>query len=409
VAILTVFDFLIVVFTVLSIGYQVLCIIVSIFAKPMVFPRAEENKRYAVLISARNEENVIGGLIRSIRANSYPQELVDIWIVADNCSDSTAQIARSLGGKVVVRNDSEHIGKGFALTYLLNQMIKTGAAEQYDAFFVFDADNRIDTNYFSEMNKAFSSGFKIVTSYRNSRNLSTNWVSAGSALWFIRESRILNSTRMFLHLSSNVSGTGYMFSREIMERNDGWEFHLLTEDIEFTIDSIIKGDRIGYCGTAYLYDEQPVSFRQSWRQRLRWSKGFLQAFRYYTPELVRAAFVNRDFSAIDMTLIMFPFAVLAVIRVVLGFIFAACGFVTFSSQVSSVVSIVVGAIGSVLFMMALAALTCILERDRIGATNKELVAYCLSFPIYMLSTIPISYQAIFARPQWKPIEHHGQE
>ena len=98
-----------------------------------------------------------------------------------------------------------------------------------------------------------------------------------------------------------------------MNRNKGWKFHLLTEDLEFTMDSVLHGDRVGYCGTAILYDEQPVTFRQSWRQRLRWSKGFLQVFRYYGPALIKRAVRERDFSAVDLTLLICPFMVLSVI------------------------------------------------------------------------------------------------
>ena len=169
---------------------------------------------------------------------------------------------------------------------------------------------------------------------------------------------------MILGSSCHVGGTGFMFSREVMKRNKGWKFHLLTEDLEFTMDSILHGDRIGYCGTAILYDEQPVTFSQSWRQRLRWSKGFLQVFRYYGSALLKRAVRERDFSCIDI-------------------------------------------ITSVLGLMALAALTIIVEHDQIGATNKELLAYVLSFPIYILSYVPISFQAIFAKAQWKPIAHKG--
>ena len=93
-------------------------------------------------------------------------------------------------------------------------------------------------------------------------NLSDNWVSSGSALWFIRESRFVSASRMWLGNSCHVGGTGFMFSQEIMRRNNGWKFHLLTEDLEFTMDSVLHGDRIGYCGTAILYDEQPVTFAQ---------------------------------------------------------------------------------------------------------------------------------------------------
>ena len=198
-----------------------------------------------------------------------------------------------------------------------------------------------------------------------------------------------------------------MFSKEIMKRNRGWKFHLLTEDLEFTMDSVLHGDRVGYCGSAILYDEQPVTFAQSWRQRLRWSKGFLQVFRYYGPALIRRAVRERDFSAVDFTLLLCPFTVLGVVRMALGLLFAAFGFVSWQSQLNALAAWSNGIVLSVLGMMALAGLTIVAERRQIGATNQELLAYVLSFPIYMLSYVPISFQAIFSKAQWKPIEHKG--
>lgn len=404
---LTVLDTLLLVVGGVGMFYQVVCIVASLFAKQVTFPEAPMTNRYAVLISARNEENVIGNLIDSLRQQTYPSELIDIWLVADNCTDNTAQVVRSMGCHVVERFNKEEIGKGYALTYLFNYLNERGYTETYDAYFVFDADNKLDKHYVEEMNKAFHSGFRILTSYRNSVNLSDNWVSSGSALWFIRESRFLNNSRMLFGSSCHVGGTGFMFSKEIMKRNKGWKFHLLTEDLEFTMDSVLHGDRVGYCGSAVLYDEQPVTFSQSWRQRLRWSKGFLQVFRYYGPALIRHAIRERDFSAVDFTLLLCPFTVLGVARLLLGFIFALCGFVSWTSQLASFGGWAYGIVISVLSMMGLAALTIVVERDQIGATNKELFAYVLSFPIYMLSYVPISFQAIFSKAQWKPIEHKG--
>ncbi|MDN6484895.1 MAG: glycosyltransferase [Bifidobacterium mongoliense] len=390
-----------------SLVYQVVCILAGLFARQVRFPDAPMDKHYAVLISARDEESVIGNLIDSIRAQTYPSALIDIWLVADNCSDDTARIVREKGCHVVERFNRELVGKGYALSYLLDHMIDSGASERYDAYFVFDADNRLDPHYFEEMNKGFHAGFKILTSYRNSVNLSDNWVSSGSALWFIRESRFLNNSRMVFGSSCHVGGTGFMFSREIMQRNRGWKFHLLTEDLEFTMDSVLHGDRIGYCGTAILYDEQPVTFAQSWRQRLRWSKGFLQVFRYYAPYLIRRAIRERDFSAVDFTLLVCPFVFLSLIRFSLGFLFAAFGFVSWSTQVGAVGGWLGASVLGALGMMVLACLTIVSERGHIGATNKELFAYVLSFPIYMFSYVPISFQAIFSRAEWKPIEHRG--
>ena len=363
--------------------------------------------RFAVIVSARNEEGVIGELLESLNRQNYPKELLDLYVVADNCTDNTAEVARNMGCHVIERFNKEQVGKGYALTYLLDQMNESGASDPYDAFFVFDADNKLDKHYIEEMNKGFQAGFKILTSYRNSVNLSDNWVSSGSALWFIRESRFVSASRMWLGNSCHVGGTGFMFSQEIMRRNNGWKFHLLTEDLEFTMDSVLHGDRIGYCGTAILYDEQPVTFAQSWRQRLRWSKGFLQVFRYYGPALIKRAVRERDFSAVDFTLLLCPFTVLGIARVLLGMLFAACGFVTWQSQLNSLTGWTSGIVISVIGMMGLAALTIVAERDHVGATNKELLAYVLAFPIYMLSYVPISFQAVFAKSEWKPIEHKG--
>lgn len=405
--ILSILDWLLSIIGTLALGYQALCIIISLVSKPIVFPEAKQDAHYAVLISARNEEQVISNLIRCIHEQTYPRELIDIWLVADNCTDRTAQVARSMGCHVIERFDQEHIGKGYALSYLLDTMNAMSVSAKYDAYFVFDADNKLDKHYIEEMNKAYRAGYKILTSYRNSVNLADNWVSSGSALWFIRESRFLSASRMQLGTSCHVGGTGFMFSRDIMMRNKGWKFHLLTEDLEFTMDSVLHGDKVGYCGSAILYDEQPVTFAQSWRQRLRWSKGFLQVFRYYGLALMRHAIKERDFSAVDFTLLLCPFTVLGLVRLVLGVLFAAFGFVTWNSQVASVTGWFSAIITSVLIMMALAALTIVVERDQIGATNKELLAYALSFPIYMLSYVPISFQAIFSKAQWKPIVHKG--
>ena len=210
---LSVLDILLVIVGGAGMIYQGLCIVMSLFAKPVRFPDAPMTNRYAVLISARNEENVIGNLIGSIRDQTYPSDLIDIWLVADNCTDNTAEVARNMGCHVIERFNKEQVGKGYALTYLLDQMNESGASDPYDAFFVFDADNKLDKHYIEEMNKGFQAGFKILTSYRNSVNLSDNWVSSGSALWFIRESRFVSASRMWLGNSCHVGGTGFMFSQ----------------------------------------------------------------------------------------------------------------------------------------------------------------------------------------------------
>ena len=146
--------------------------------------------RIAVLIAARNEQAVIGNLIDSIRDQDYPADKVDVFVVADNCTDLTGSVAGAHGANVYFRNDTTQVGKGYALQYLLHCIEDDYAP--YDAYLVLDADNILSPNYITEINKTFSDGYEIVTSYRNSKNYGDNWISAGYALWFLRESRYLN-------------------------------------------------------------------------------------------------------------------------------------------------------------------------------------------------------------------------
>lgn len=296
--------------------YQFLYIPISWFAAKKPAPPAGAH-RFAVLIAARNEQEVIGNLIDSIKAQDYPEKLIKIFVVADNCTDATARVARSRGAAVFERRDPERRGKGYALDYLLREM-KLLHQEYFDGYIVLDADNVLAPDFVARMNETFSAGYDIVTCYRNSKNYGDNWISAGYALWFLRESRYLNAARMALGSSCGVSGTGFLFSAAVLEAQGGvWPFHLLTEDIEFTIDNVTRGMKVGYCANAVLYDEQPVRFHQSWVQRLRWSRGYMQVFRKYGRALISGIF-RGSFSCYDMTMSIMPAAVLTGLSIVVN-------------------------------------------------------------------------------------------
>ena len=251
-------------------------------------PEAKKLHRYAAVISARNEAAVIGELIASLRAQNYPEELLDIYVVADNCTDDTALQARRAGAVVYERFNTLQVGKGYALDELFGHLHSTGLDEKYFGYFVFDADNIVDSEFVRRMNDTACNGdFAAVTCYRNAKNYGDNWISAGYALWFLREARFLNYPRMLIGSNCTVSGTGFLISAEVIRENGGWPFHLLTEDLQFSADCAALGLRIGYCDKAVIYDEQPTRFRQSWDQRLRWTKGFYQVAWRYAPQLIR--------------------------------------------------------------------------------------------------------------------------
>ena len=155
----TYFNFLLALTISAAYFYQLVYLMYGIISlkKPWIFIAGQEH-RYAVMISARNEEEVIGELIASLKAQNYPKDKLDIYVVADNCTDRTADAAREAGAIVYERFDQVRKGKGFALGYLLHELRADVGESGYDGFFVFDADNIVDENFVAEMNKVFDTG-----------------------------------------------------------------------------------------------------------------------------------------------------------------------------------------------------------------------------------------------------------
>ena len=400
-------------FLTIAYGYQLFYLAYALFSKNKCLPTpAKRLHRYGVVVAARNESSVIGELIQNIKHQKYPSKLVDVFVVADNCTDDTAEVARRAGAIVYERFDRQLVGKGYALDYLFKRILEDHRSAGYEAFFIFDADNLIDPSFISEMNKVFDRGYRVITSYRNSKNFATNWITAGYSLWFLREARFLNHPRMCFKTSCAVSGTGFLISADIIQRNNGWNYHLLTEDIEFSVDCALRHETIGYCPTAVIYDEQPETFQQSWIQRLRWSKGFYQVTRNYGGSLIRGVFQKNRFalSCYDMLLTIAPATLLTLFCVCVN---AMILFVCFVEPPLFVGRIVRIAANSLLFTVVnfyliiflFAAVTTVTEWRQIAAPAHKKLLYLFTFPVFIFTYIPISICALLQKVEWKPISH----
>ncbi|MFC7684560.1 glycosyltransferase family 2 protein [Ureibacillus sp. GCM10028918] len=393
-------------------SYQFVYMLVALRSKRHKKNVANDNRlnKYAVIIAARNEELVIVELIKSIRKQSYSQENIDIFVIADNCTDQTAKVAKQAGAIVRERFNKNKIGKGYALDFMFKVISNEYSSKKYDGYFIFDADNLLDENYIVEMNRTFNQGYRVVTSYRNSKNFDQNWITAGYAIWFLHEAEYLNLPRMTLNTSCAISGTGFLVHSDLIKKNGGWIHHLLTEDIEFSISQILKGEKIGYCQDAVFYDEQPITFRQSWRQRLRWAKGFYQVFSKYGIDLVRCIFKrnHNSFSSYDMTMTIMPAMILTNVSILVNGLFYLAVLFNIFEEVSVVNTtlLILQSIGmyySVMFFMAL--MTTITEWKRIHCTGWKKIAYSFTFPFFMMTYIPISIVALFKEVEWKQIPH----
>ena len=384
-------------------AYQLLYAVLPLLRREKPLPPGRGEHELAVLICARNEEAVVGDLLDSLRAQTYPREKLHVFVLADGCTDGTAAVARAAGAAVYIRNEPERVGKGYALEFLMSR-IREDFPRGFDAYLVFDADNLLEPDYVEQMDRSFSSGFEVVTGYRNSKNYGTNWISAGYALWFLRESRYLNHARHLLGVSCAVSGTGFLFSRAVAEEQGGWPFHLLTEDVEFAVARILRGRRIGFCASAELYDEQPETFSQSWRQRLRWARGYLQVFRRYGGGLLKGI-LKGSFACFDVTVNVFPVIILTVVSLGINLAAGLLAALRGAPAAFAFRSAALG-LGNGLLVLFLRGLwTTVTEWKHIRASAGRKLLAVFTFPFFMLTYLPVSAAALFVNPGWKPIRH----
>ena len=365
-------------------------------------PIKKINKSYAVLICARNEETVIGQLIDSISNQTYEGNITT-FVMADNCTDNTYEEALNHGAVAYTRFNKTLIGKGYAMEELIRQ-IRRDYPEGFEGFFVFDADNILAPNYIEEMHKCHMEGNEAITSYRDAKNYGDNWISSGYGLWFLRESMYLNYARYKLGASAAISGTGFFFSNEVLKDIGGWPFHLLTEDIEFTINRVCRGRKIAFCRSAVFYDEQPTSLKQSITQRMRWARGYIQVFQHYGKDLI-SEILQGNFSAFDMTMNIMPAFLLTAISITCNLAYGIIGAITGNDIMIALWSMCETIFNACALLFVLGSITLITEWKNIHARPSRKIFSAISFPLFMLTYIPIAFTALFVNPGWKPIQH----
>ncbi len=381
-----------------------------VFKKGMIqFPPAKKNHSFAFVIAAHNEESVIAHLVQSILTQEY-DGVVDCFVIADNCTDATAQVARDAGATAWERNDLVRKGKSWALDYAFGRLIDE-YGDKYEGFFVMDADNILSPTYVKIMNDAFDQGYLVLTSYRNSKNFDSSWISSAYATWFLREARYLNNARVQLGTSCAISGSGWLVHSSIVRGMHGWRFHTLTEDIQFSTFCCANGIQIGYA-PAEFFDEQPVTFKASWVQRLRWTKGFYQVFFSYCSDLVHGIASDHRFASYDMLMTVAPAMLLSLFSVLMngGYLilgWLSHGFFATEGEVLMCIGSLLMTFGSIyVSFLLLGIITTVSERKKIY-TNKRwrVIANIFTFPFFMMTYIPITVVALFKKVEWVPTKH----
>ena len=214
------------------------CSLIKLKDKPL---KINKDHKFMAIIPAHNEETVVGNLVESLKAQNYPKDKYDIYVIADNCTDDTAKVAKEAGAIVLKRFDEFHKTKGFALDWFLKQKIEEDA--DYDAFCVFDADNIVDKDFLKNMNKKLCQGEEVVQGYRDIKNPNDSWISSGYAIFYWMMHRFYHLARYNLGLSALLNGTGFMVKFDLVKPN-GWKTITLTEDIEYSLINIAEGRKL---------------------------------------------------------------------------------------------------------------------------------------------------------------------
>lgn len=387
-------------------SYKVVYAVTGLFTTRR-FPKTEKRFKYAVLIAARNEESVIGNLLESIKGQDYDGE-VAVFVVADNCSDGTAEIARNMGAVCYERFDDKHCTKGYALQFLAECIRSDYGIDSFDGYFIFDADNLLKPDYISRMNESFAAGEKIITSYRNTKNFGDNWISASYGIHWLRTIRTEHRARSVFRLATRVQGTGVLFASELME--NGWNYTSLTEDRAFCADAVVKGYRISYNDTAEFYDEQPTDIKTAMRQRIRWSKGHIQAFCETGGKLFLNIFSlpidKNSFISFDMLTVVIPNAIFTAFEKLVKL---SVQLIT-AESLAMVWGFMYKALAAIILLWGyrflLAAYVFVVEGRRIPHIKwYKKLWFCSTFFLFDIIGMTSMIIALFSKVEWKPIPH----
>ena len=253
------------------------------------------NRRFAILVPAHNEATLIGRLLASLRAQRYEQSRFDVFVVADNCTDATAELARAGGAIVYERRNAVRRAKGYALRWLLD-LVRWHSA--YDAYVVFDADSEVPPDFLERMDARLEAGSTVVQAYYRVLNAQASPIAAlrEAALASLHYLRPLG--RSALGLSAGLKGNGMCFSANTLDRH-GWGSAGLAEDVELHLALVRAGVRVDFAPEAVVRADMPTTLRESWTQNVRWEAGRLTVLKRDIVPLLKEGFARRDPIRID--------------------------------------------------------------------------------------------------------------
>lgn len=274
---------------------------------------APPSTRFLILVPAHNEQTLLPTLLTNLNKLDYPSNLYAVHVVADNCEDDTALIARKYGAVVHQRFNPEAKGKGLALQWLINNILEQNIP--HDAVVFLDADSEVSSNFLRVMDSRLVNGERVIQAYYSVKEAERSPAVAlrWAALAVIHYLRPLG--RMRVGGSAGLKGNGMVFKAEVMREHE-WSSSV-TEDIELHMKLLLAGERVNFAPDAVVWAEMPETLARSRTQNVRWEQGRLSMIKQYVPALliagIRKSTPGRSFPLFDAVMehLIPPFSILA--------------------------------------------------------------------------------------------------
>ncbi|MDB6014640.1 MAG: glycosyl transferase [Gammaproteobacteria bacterium] len=275
-----------------------LFVLTLLSAKAPLPPSATREMRFDLIVPAHNEEAVIANVVRSLRGVDWPADRFKVVVVADNCTDSTAAVARAAGAHVLERFDGDKRGKGYALQFAFEASRRE---EWADAVAVVDADALVSPNFVEAIACRMQRGAQAVQVHYGVSNTGVSWrtrlLSIAKAAFHIVRSR----ARERLKVSCGLRGNGWSVTHALLEKVPYSAFSL-TEDLEYGITLGMHGYRVAYADEAHADAEMVSGEKESRKQRQRWEGGRFALIRSRTLPLLVLAVRARSLICLDLAL-----------------------------------------------------------------------------------------------------------
>ena len=354
--------------------------------------RKDDDYNFCVLIPARDESKVIEGLLKSLELSV---DMHDVYVIVEDMKDKTVDICKKYQANVILRTTKRQ-RKGYALDEAIKQI------KDYNLYFIFDADNIVDKNFFKEMKKTYEQGYDIGIGYRNCKNGNDNIISACSSLTFSMINTLGNDFRNKHNANILISGTGFYIRGSWIKKWQGYPFHTLTEDYELSLYSILNNMTSYYNDKAIFYDEQPTEFKQTIKQRVRWIKGYFESRKKYIPSILKNLKQPNYGSKYSVCL-----GVRAFIYIIIGIVIFMIKniIILFTNyNVISLISLISIILLSYLIMMIVTYK--MIKKDKLDLNRKMKIKTIFYNPIYLTTYVYCALIALFKKNiSWDKIEH----